>query len=360
MATESMPFVAIIGGFWDLTKQDPRKVAEAKNMAKEIGTALAKAGMGLVVYFSNDGSLEPHVVSGYAAAIPAGSGAGSIRVRFAESQKHTVNFPEQATRAELFDRRVFAGNDWEAPFYRSLVEADSVDAVLLMAGWRSTLIAGQIALARPLPVLAVDQFDGAAGIIRTELARASKDYPSSSTHTPAQLVAWLREKCAVRAKEREQARDQERIYLKLTAQRGKGFWATGAFIALLVVVFFGLAQAPDPGLYPFLTFAGLIAAGATGALIRSVIWGVEQTAPTTSLLLGGVAGFVVGLAYLIPQWIGAPGVLEVATTAVKATDKIQFASAVLVAIPAGVGFDTVFTRLKKEAENQPISAAGQR
>jgi hypothetical protein len=61
-----------------------------------------------------------------------------------------------------------------------------------------------------------------------------------------------------------------------------------------------VAKVPKPELYPFLTFAGLIAAVATGALIRSVIWGAEETAPTTSLLLGGVAGFVVGLAYLIP------------------------------------------------------------
>jgi hypothetical protein len=279
-------------------------------------------------------------------------------VRFPESQRHTVKFSEQESRGELFDRRVFAGSDWEAPFYRSLVEADSVDAVLLMAGGRSALIAGQIALARPLPVLAVDQFDGAAGIIRTELARASKDYPSSSTHTPSELVAWLKKECAARAKEREQTRQQEKLYLKLTSQRGRGLWATGAFIALLLVAFFGLAQAPDPRFYPFLTFIGLITAGATGALIRSVIWGAEQqTAPATSLLLGGVAGFVVGLAYLIPQWIGAPGVLEVSATVVKATDKIQFVSAVLVAIPAGVGFDTVFTRLKREAEDRPVSVA---
>jgi len=354
MAIESMPFVAIIGGFRELMKHDPGQAAEAGKMAREIGAALARAGMGLVVYSSDNQSLEPHVVAGYAAALPVGSGAGSIRVRYPESQRHTVKFTEQETRGELFDRRVFAGTDWEAPFYRSLVEADGVDAVLLMAGGRLALIAGQIAVARPLPVLAVDQFDGAAGVIRTELARAARDYPSSSTQTPAELVAWLRDKCAVRAREREQACRQERLCRKLTSQRRKGLWATGAFLALLLVACFGLAAAPAPGLYPFLTFAGLITAGATGALVRSILWGtVQPTAPATSLLLGGVAGFVVGLAYLIPQWIGAPGVLEVSATVVKATDKIRFASAVLVAIPAGVGFDSVFNRLKKEAERPP-------
>jgi hypothetical protein len=48
------------------------------------------------------------------------------------------------------------------------------------------------------------------------------------------------------------------------------------------------------------------------------------------------------------------------TAVVEATNKIQFMSAVLVAISAGVGFDTVFTRLKKQAENQSIGAQGQK
>jgi len=358
MANESTPFVAVIGGFWDLQRDNPAKVDNAKNMAKELGAALANEGMGLVVYFSNDESLEPHVVSGYVAALPAGAGAGSIRVRYAESQKNTVRFVEQTTHRDVFAPILFAGNDWEAPFYRSLVDADGVDAVLLMAGWRSTLIAGQIALARPLPVLAVDKFDGAAGIIRTELATTSRDYPSSSTHSPLQLVTWLKAKCAARRKQLDLALDRERSYLKLASQRRKGFWATAAFIALLVIVFFGMAQAPSPGLYPFLTFAGLIVAGATGALIRSIMTGTEQSDPTTSLLLGGVAGFAVGLAYLIPQWVGAPGVLKPSATVVEATDKIQFISALLVAIPAGVGFDTVFSRMQRQMENQPISYTG--
>jgi hypothetical protein len=358
MANDSRPFVAIIGGLWML--KEPAVAEEAKEMAREMGAALAKAGMGLVVYFSNEESLEPYVVSGYVRTLPAGTGAGSIRVRFAESQKNEVKFAEQATRNDLFESKLFAGKDWEAPFYRSLVDADGVDAVLLMAGARSTLIAGQIALARPLPVLAVDKFDGAAGVIRTELATSAKDYPSSTTHSTTELVTWLKNKCVARAKEQAEARDRERKYLKVTSQREKTYWAGAAFFALLIAFLYALAQKPDPGLYPFLTFVGLIAAGAAGALIRSVIWGAEETTPITSLLLGGFAGFVVGMAYLVPQWVGAPGVLAPSAEGVKATDKIQFVSAVLVAISAGVGFDTIFTRLKRQAEDLAIGVPGQK
>lgn len=355
MEKNSMPYVAIIGGIWQLT---PDEADDARKTAQEIGAALATAGMGLVVYFSDDASLEPHVVSGYVKALPQGVGAGSIRVRFAEPQKNQVKFAEQATRSELFDLNLFPGQDWEAPFYRSLVNAEGVDAVLLMAGATSTLIAGQIALARPLPVLAIDKFDGAAGIIRTELARV-EDYPSSTTHSTTQAVTWLRNKCLEREKQRDEARQREINYLKVTSERKKSIWVACAFIALLVSVFIGVARVPSPDSYSFVMFAGLIAAGSTGALIRSVIWGAEQTAPLTSFLLGGIAGFVVGMAYLIPQWIGAPGVLEPSATVVEAKDKIQFVSAVLVAISAGVGFDTVFTRLKKQAEDQPITVPGQ-
>ena len=85
--------------------------------------------------------------------------------------------------------------------------------------------------------------------------------------------------------------------------------------------------------------------------------GSEATSPGTSCLLGAVAGFVVGLAYLVPQWVGAHGFLEATARPIQATDKIQFEWAVLVAISAGVGFDTVFTRLKREAAQVPVTVS---
>ena len=256
MEYADMPFVAVIGGLWQL---DQTQAAAAQATGKVIGAKLAKAGFGLLVYFSDEASLEPHVVSGYAATLT--DGAGAIRVRYAESQRGQVKFDEETARPELFEHCLFLGQDWEAPFYRSLVEEEGVDAVLLLGGATSTYIAGQIAVARRLPILAVDEFGG----------------------------------------------------------------------------------------------SGLIAAGATGTLVRAVLSGSGENDPRTSLLLGSIAGFVVGLAYLIPQWVGAPGVLAPKVETVSATDKIQFASAVLVAVSAGVGFDTVFSRLQKQAQDAAVS-----
>jgi hypothetical protein len=205
-----------------------------------------------------------------------------------------VKFKEQDTRRELFDLKLFPGNDWEAPFYRSLLDAEGVDGVLLMAGAQSVLIAGQIALALPLPVLAVDKFGGSAGIIEPNLLPAQRDYPSSATHSTAQLVTWLRDKCVERAKQLADRRQKEKKILKATSQLEKTVWAGVAFVGLLVAVFLGVAKQPGPDFYPFLTFAGLIAAWPQVAMFPSVIWRPVEIFTIKSVILAGVAGFVVG------------------------------------------------------------------
>jgi len=360
VTTAYMPFVAIVGGFWDLEKSDPSKFAAAKKFASELGAELAKNGVGLVVYNSDERSLEPHVVSGYSSAVPPGTGKGSIRVRCARSQRDTVRFAEEKTRSDLFaDPNYFPGDEWEAPFYRSLVAADGVDGAVLMAGERTTLVAGQIAIARPLPLLAIDHFGGAAEICWKELATTITDYPINARR-PADLVPWLKSKCGARATERESARQRESAYARGNSETRKSLWAAGAFIVLLVTLLIGIGPMASAQYYTSITISGLIAAGATGALIRSVFWGAEQTAPAASLLLGAAAGIVVGLAYLIPQWVGAPGVLSTTAPTVQPADKIQFVSALLVAVTAGVGFDTVFTRLRKEAETEPVTPQSQK
>jgi hypothetical protein len=353
MEHTKMPFVAVIGGFWQL---DQTQAAAAKVAGEQIGAELAKAGFGLVVYFSNDESLEPHVVSGYVKALTAD--AGKIRARYAESQRGKVKFAEETMRREIFEHSLFPGQDWEAPFYRSLAEEEGVDAVVLVAGATSTLIAGQIAAARRLPILAVDEFGGAAAKIWNQLAQASpvKKHDSWGTSSAATLVEQLKRECAAISEQRNEARRRELVLTQITGRRRQTAYAAGAFIFLLATLFFGMVFTPRATAYPFIMFIGLISAGATGGLVRAVIWGAGESDPRISLFLGSVAGFVVGLAYLIPQWVGAPGVLVPDAKTVSATDKIQFASSVLVAISAGVGFDTVFNRLQKQAQDLAVSA----
>ena len=347
-----MDFVAVIGGLWQM---DAATESVAVSTAKSVGAELAKAGFGLVVYFANKESLEPHVVAGYCSALGA-TRPGAIKVRYAESQRGAVNFAEETLHAEVFEHRLFPGQDWEAPFYRSLADEAGVDAVLLLGGATSTLIAGQIAVARRLPILAIDQFGGSAAKIWNQLAQASPESNRASwqVREAARFVSQLKVECGARRASRMEAVRRESAVTAILTQRKQVSVAAAAFVVLLISLFLGMVYTPVPAAYSSVVFLGLVSGGATGALIRLILAKTADIDPRTSLLLGGVAGFVVGLAYLIPQWVGAPGILSPTATAIAATDKIQFASALLVAISAGVGFDVVFNRLQKRADDVPV------
>jgi hypothetical protein len=356
MADEIRPRVAVVGGFYDLDA-DQQLGREARDYAQALGRTLAEAGFGLVVYFSNDKSLEPHVVRGFAAALPPGEYAPRIDVRYSEAQLGQVRFEEQddKTRAKLFHEDTFPGPNWEAPFYRSRAERDSVDAVLLMAGGQSTLNAGQVAMGRGLPLLAIDKFPGSARILRTELATRITGYPSSQGWSPSQLVAWLRDQHLKEAERLRQARDREHKFARMTSQSRGAAWFAIALMALLATLGLGLLGVDTPRWFVVTMGGALVSAGAAGALVRGLTTTTMTLEPRLASLLGVVAGLVVGLAYLIPQLIGAPQLLEPNASVVRATDRIQFLSVVLVAFTGGIGFDAIFRRMLQEAEEVPVS-----
>jgi hypothetical protein len=354
MADEPKPRVAVVGGFYDLDA-DPQLGRDAREYAQALGRALAEAGFGVVVYFSEDKSLEPHVVRGFVAALPAGEAAPCIDVRYSEAQRGQVRFDEQDTRPELFHEDAFPGPNWEAPFYRSLAARDSVDAVLLMAGGQTALNAGQVAVGRGLPLLAIDKYPGSARLLRTELATRITGYPSSQGSSPPQLVAWLHAQHLKEAERLRQARDSEREFARMTSQNRGTAWFAGALIALLATLALGLLAVDTPRWFLVAMGGALVLAGATGALVRGLTTTTMPLAPRLAFLLGVVAGLVVGLAYLIPQMIGAHQLLEPDASVVRPEDKIQLLSVALVAFTAGIGFDTIFRRMLQEAEKVPVT-----
>ncbi|MEA5414231.1 hypothetical protein [Synechococcus sp. BA-132 BA5] len=328
---------------------------EAREYAQKLGSALVEAGLGLVVYFSDDQSLETHVVRGFVAAFPIGESGPCIDVRFSEAQRGQVMFPEQNTRPELFYVNPFPGQNWEAPFYRSLAERDSVQAVVLMAGGTSTLNAGQVAVGRGLPLLAIDKYSGSAQTLRTELATKYSGYPSSQSSSPSQLVNWLRQQQSDDAERHRRELKLSREYARMSSRKRGIVWFSFALIALLTTLGIGLTGVDKPDQFVVVIGVALVSAGATGALVRGLTTTSEKLNPSLASLLGMAAGLVVGLAYLIPQLIGAPQLLEPNASVVSATDKIQFLSVALVAFTAGIGFDVIFRRMQKEAEAVAVS-----
>ncbi len=132
------------------------------------------------------------------------------------------------------------------------------------------------------------------------------------------------------------------------------FFFLAPVVSILLYALIAGISAPSAETYVLLMFGGLLSAGATGALVRFLLSdpSSRERGPLFSLVMGGLAGLIVGLAYLIPQWIGAPDMLLPKT--VLAANKIQFLSVVLVAVTAGIGFETVFQRLQKQANDVPV------
>jgi hypothetical protein len=100
---------------------------------------------------------------------------------------------------------------------------------------------------------------------------------------------------------------------------------------------------------------GLVVAGASGSMIGGVRWGFTDSTPTRSLVMGALAGLLVGVAYFIPLWVAEAGLLSSKATEVLPKDKIQFLSSILVAFAGGIGFEAVLTRFRNQAEVIPIS-----
>ncbi|MEL6186497.1 MAG: hypothetical protein AAFU79_17890, partial [Myxococcota bacterium] len=213
-------------------------------------------------------------------------------------------------------------------------------------------------------------FGGSADTIRNELAVRHEQYPSSASHEVPQMVAWLTTRlsnlsddASVRAGEdlaRAEKLAAAEAIIKRSQSERKKWLSTAAPSAVLVLALVYAISWATPDWYFALTFLAILAAGATGATTRSLLSDqAPDVGPRAPLLLGAIAGLVVGCSYLIPQWMGAPGALvDPNAAAIDTSDNVQLVSVTLVAISAGAGFDTVFGRLRRQADQHPVGVSG--
>jgi hypothetical protein len=347
---DECPSIAIIGGFYNL---DDAKKSEAVKIAESLGAALANAGFNLVVYLADENSLEPHVVRGY---VPQALGRKRcIRIRTPQKLRAKATFDEESNSGDMFHPDIFPSENWEAPFYQSLADKDGVDAVVLLSGGGSTLIAGHIALARKLPVLAVEKMGGSAYEIWKQLKIANPSTSNWNNNGSEQLVTELRAKCDDDRRIRYEREKDIKNYDSWASTKRFSVLCATTLITFVAALVYALIGDPDPGKFVVATIIGLLAAGSTGALARGIISANARSNAAVTLLLGSIAGLVVGLGYIIPQLVGSAGIFDPKQTTVTATDVIQLLSALLISLSAGVGFDTVFNRLRTQAESLPIS-----
>ncbi|MDX8028635.1 hypothetical protein SK803_00360 [Lentzea sp. BCCO 10_0856] len=323
---------------------DRRYVPELKDgetipaASEAIGRELALAGFDLVVFSSSENFIERHVVKGYLGALDA-EHPGNIVAHTPLDRE--VDFDVPAHLKHVLKVRTDPASEWEISYYRALFNADSL---LLIGGGRATRIAGVMAVARRMPIVAVACFGASAQTVwrtfggpKNDVTQDDLDVMSAkwSDDSAALLVKSLQGQLArrdehLRAEEqREKSADRSRTVRGLVA-------ILSLVLAGLSVVLAAKAQS-TPEAIAYL-FAGPVLAAVFGAIMRdggekspNIVWTAAR---------GAGAGAGAMLLYVLSQQLTAAPVLDV-----EAVRRFCW-FAVLIGLFAGVTVDLVWARMR--------------
>ena len=349
--------IATLGSVRTEIVPDPELAKKGREAARALGRELARKGVRIIVYSGDPDFIECDVVAGYVGAADANA-ERMIEVHYPADKEGKIRFEEEATHPRLFQRLPHPSDHWQASFYRSFA---AIAGVVIIGGGRSALTSGHVALALGLPVIALADFKGGAERIWRALA-LEPAYKGSDEHTlmsrwkddsAAPLVEGLVRRCseAAQAKARETA-ELKRLRRADALSSGQLRWAAmagAAFLLLIIALLWGLAFEVGTQRFTILFVAALLLAGLSGALVRRTWKGSPAGSLGAVALFGTVAGFVVGIGYSIPSFVGGAGGNVFFWNTIDAGARLQLIIAVLTAFFAGFGFDLFLRRSLDEA-----------
>jgi hypothetical protein len=304
--------------------------------SRAIGHELATAGCNLVVFSSDSGYIEKDVVEGYLAV----TGGGRVIVRAPHTAPVAFNVPSEA--AERVQTEPDPAGDWETSYYRSVFSADGI---IVIGGGRSTRIAGVIAVAVRIPVVAVAGFGAGASIVWQHLCKHVNDTTADELHlmgrpwaetSASQLVASLlaqraRRQAAEEAERRLNRRDGIRRTLNSLA--GATALTLAAAVLLLAYTTNGIGTAMA------CLLGGPILGAIGGALVRDTA--EAHLGMLWSAARGVGAGILATTLYVASQLLTN----ENALTAESARRLLWFV--IPIGIAAGYTFDLVYAKLRQ-------------
>jgi hypothetical protein len=310
-----------------------RDPAKARKAAEELGAELARCGAKLLVY--GGPFAEADVVRGFVAAGPPED--RSILMWYSQDHKPKP-FPEEATHPKLFDRRVQTGTDWEVAFYRSLASAT---ALVLVGGGNATLVAGQVAIGTRTPIIALEEFGGAAARVWESLS-AGEDLPDRDD---INLMARPWSAGSARACVASLLGQLERCRPTGSPKPALTVLAALLFLAAISMVPFVWGRNE---LVVWMLFIGPLLAGGSGAATRPIVDRLRgamspKLTVLATVVLGLMAGGIAGLLFVTAQLTADPSLASGANVAAYAQRSIPFA--VGVGFIAGLTSDAVFGRL---------------
>lgn len=344
------PTITILGSV------DPRREVElklrdplvARRAAEEIGAELAKKGCRILVSCPGTPQAEfaeALVIRGYVSSGLAKRNSIEVHrpLRFP-----LAPFPEEATHRQLFQYELKDSDDWAIATFLSHGKSSGM---VILGGGQSTLISGMVGVGYRVPILSMAAFGGKAEEIWAVLR--SSDH-KLATQQELNLMAepgWSADSAqrCVEALLSQYQRKQEGRDPAL-ANESKRVTAIAAvsllaFVALLAPV---AEYSRGQSLGRLLSYALFLVpalAGVVGSLVRIVFeWAqaskrlAVQSPAAISAALGGVAGGVSGLFFVLAQKI-AIGELQ----AKQAVILLPFV--LIVGLVAGLTLDKVFPKL---------------
>jgi hypothetical protein len=330
------PLIAIVG---DVSASrvfcPPLKDAnKARQAARELGGELAQRGARLLVY--GGPFLEADVVRGFVEGKP--SKDRSIVMSYTKDQE-PAPFAEEASRPNLFERRMERGVDWEIAFYRSIARADGV---ILIGGAASTAISGQVAIGTRKPILALAEFGGAAAKVWETLS-AGDDLPNRQ-EINVMARPWGADSAAACV---------TALYSQYERRRAVEH-APQPILSVIAALLFLSALAILPWtwggnvLNVWMLFLAPLLAGGSGAAIRPVVdrlRGSYAIAPSVlaTIVVGLVAGGVAGVLFVTAQLAGDAPLAAAKEVSEFARRSMPFALGV--GFIAGLTSDAVFGKL---------------
>ncbi|MEV4637516.1 hypothetical protein AB0J80_09210 [Actinoplanes sp. NPDC049548] len=328
--------IAVVGSL-DVSRDDYRPPLRdhdrGHEACTELGRALADAGCDLVLFSSKPKYVEAWVAQGYAAAPQH----GEIRVRPPAHAEVEFGFPQGPADVLV---EPDPGNEWELPYYRSLLTADGV---IVIGGGQSSRVAGIFAVLHEVPLIAVAAFGGGAASVRANLAKQPNDASEQDITLMGRPWGDERAHHLVAALLAQIARRRDRVvYAGATARRRTLAARLALCVTLLALVGSWLVAAfvgskPPPGVVDFLlVLATPMAAAGAGALLRQQGSGPQWG---WAVARGLGAGLVTVFLYIAGELVSVPDLFA----RLDAQRLLFFL--VPLGFTAGFTFDLVFTKL---------------
>lgn len=152
------PSIVVVGSANPKREYNPemKKIDLVPAACEAVGRELARAGCEIVVFSGSDDYIEKDVVRGYLSALQAQDG-GAIVVKAPLGRMTSFDVPPHLRHVLRFEPD--PTEEWEVSYYRAVLEADGL---IVVGGGRATRIAGVLAVARRIPLVALAYFGGAA------------------------------------------------------------------------------------------------------------------------------------------------------------------------------------------------------